>query len=83
MMSLPLCEFQSSHIRNINKKNLDDNTHIGRLIIIYNYSNAPSIAHSVYRIDNIWERSGSVVECLTRDRGAAGPSLTGVAALCS
>ena len=29
-----------------------------------------------------WEHSGSVVECLTRDRGAAGSSLTGVTALC-
>ena len=29
----------------------------------------------------IWERSGSVVECLTRFRGAAGASLTGVIAL--
>ena len=29
-----------------------------------------------------WERSGSVVECLTRDREAAGFSLTGVTALC-
>ena len=28
------------------------------------------------------ERSGSVVECLTRDRGAAGSSLTRVTALC-
>ena len=28
------------------------------------------------------ERSGSVVECLTGDRGAAGSSLTGVTALC-
>ena len=28
------------------------------------------------------ERSGSVVECLTRDRGAAGSSLTGVAVMC-
>ena len=28
------------------------------------------------------ERSGSVVECLTRDRRAAGLSLTGVTALC-
>ena len=28
------------------------------------------------------ERSGSVVECSTRDRGAAGSSLTGVTALC-
>ena len=32
----------------------------------------------------IWrERSGSVVECLTRDREAAGSSLTGVTALLS
>ena len=29
-----------------------------------------------------WERSGSVVECLTRDGGAAGSSLTGITALC-
>ena len=28
-----------------------------------------------------WERSGSVVEWLTRDRGAAGSSLTGVTTL--
>ena len=28
------------------------------------------------------ERSGSVVECLTRDRGAVGSSLTGFSALC-
>ena len=32
---------------------------------------------------HLWERSGSVVECLTRDRGAAGSSLTGVTVLCS
>ena len=30
-----------------------------------------------------WERSGSEVECLTRDRGVAGSSLTGVTALWS
>ena len=29
------------------------------------------------------EHSGSVVECLTRDRGFAGSSLIGVTALCS
>ena len=29
----------------------------------------------------IWERSGSVVECFTRDREAAGSSLTGVIAV--
>ena len=28
------------------------------------------------------ERSGSVVECLTQDRGAAGSSLTGITVLC-
>ena len=32
-------------------------------------------------ISIIGERSGSLVECLTRDRGAAGSSLTGVTAL--
>ena len=31
----------------------------------------------------IMERNGSVVECLTRDRRAAGSSLTGVTALWS
>ena len=30
-----------------------------------------------------WERSGSVVECLTQDRGAAGVSLTCVTVLCA
>ena len=30
----------------------------------------------------IWEHSGSVVEFLTRDRGATGSSLTGVTVLC-
>ena len=29
-----------------------------------------------------WEHSGSVIECLTQDRGAAGSSLTGVTVLC-
>ena len=33
-------------------------------------------------ITNLWERSGSVVECLTQDRRAVGSSLTGVTALC-
>ena len=32
---------------------------------------------SLLRQDDLWERSGSVVECLTRDRRAAGSSLTG------
>ena len=29
-----------------------------------------------------WEHSGSVVECLTRDRGAVGLSLTGITVFC-
>ena len=32
--------------------------------------------------NNNRERSGSVVECLTRDRRAAGSSFTGVTAMC-
>ena len=36
----------------------------------------------VFRKVHLWSRSGSVVECLTRDRGAADSSLTGVTALC-
>ena len=32
--------------------------------------------------ENKWERSGSVVECLTGDRRAAGTSLTVVTVLC-
>ena len=47
-MSVPLCEFHSSQVMRNKNKNLDDNTHIGRLIIIYNYPNALSIAHSVF-----------------------------------
>ena len=42
--------------------------------------------HHATGVSNIFvehrERSGSVVECLTRDRRAAGLSLTGVTALC-
>ena len=26
----------------------------------------------------LWERSGSIVDCLTQDRGAVGSSLTGI-----
>ena len=53
MMSLPLCELIVHKLCEIKTKILDNSTHIGRLIIIDNYSNAPSIAHSVYRIDKM------------------------------
>ena len=33
-------------------------------------------------MNGVWEHSGSLVECLTGDRGAAGLSLTGVTVLC-
>ena len=40
-------------------------------------------SHLSYKhLSPIRERSGSVVECLTQDQGAAGLSLTGVTALC-
>ena len=38
--------------------------------------------HCTETLKEWWERSGSVVECLTRERGAAGSSLTSVTALC-
>ena len=43
------------------------------------------ITGMIFKIFNclLGEPSGSVVECLTRDRGAAGSSLTGVTALWS
>ena len=41
------------------------------------------IGHVVYSIQyRFREHSGSVVECLTRDEGVAGSSLTRVTALC-
>ena len=40
------------------------------------------IAHVLLNLIKEWERSGSVVEILTRDRGAAGSSLTVVTVLC-
>ena len=41
------------------------------------------IAYLIYFQSVQWERSGSVVECLTRDRRSTGLSLTGVTALWS
>ena len=40
-------------------------------------------SESLINQSSIRERSGSVVECLTRDRRASGSSLTGVTALWS
>ena len=40
--------------------------------------------HSFHDLRKVhWERSGSVVECLTQDQEATGSSLTGVTALWS
>ena len=46
-------------------------------ILIFDYQLIVCRSIEPYR-----ERSGSVVECLTPDKGAAGSSLTGVTALC-
>ena len=53
-------------------------------IMVSNYWD-PQETHSVIaHIQNMFlERSGSVVECFTRDREAAGSSLTGVTSLWS
>ena len=42
----------------------------------------PYLVSKSFPFDLIRERSASVVECLTRDRGAAGLSLIGITALC-
>ena len=49
------------------------------LVCLYPYK---STVLFVGHRQTVRERSGSVVECLTRDRRAAGSSLTGVTALC-
>ena len=51
------------------------------LLISGNCCFSVSLAFIHHYID-ILERSGSVVECLTRDRGALGSNLTGVGAFC-
>ena len=57
-------------------------------MIFLSYDNVFFFLIEIYSLDTKplilagWERSGSVVECLTRDRGATGSSLTGVTGLC-
>ena len=46
-------------------------------VSLYNYSQWVEPSMNIHR-----EHNGSVVECLPRDREAAGSSLTGVTALC-
>ena len=45
-------------------------------------SGSSLFAKVLFAAKGLREHSGSVVECLTQDRGAAGSSLTGVTALC-
>ena len=53
------------------------------------FTQSVSYLHPVFLLKDFtvnaqfWERSGSMVECLTRDREAAGSSLTGITALWS
>ena len=51
------------------------------IILIFSQSDVNIIITSICTF-HMLERSGSVEECLTRDRGTAGSSLTGVTALC-
>ena len=55
---------------------------IFRFIFLTRIPNSPGILVGLLT-QKIRERSGSVVGCLTRDRRAAGSSLTGVTALLS
>ena len=51
---------------------------------VFHFDEVTGAEHLLGKIHCIlWERSGSVVECFTRDQGAVGLSLTGVAALWS
>ena len=59
-----------------------DNAMIWKLLSVRDQTIYTMDHKSVLFERNDWEHSGSVVECLTRDRGAAGSSLTGVTVLC-
>ena len=56
---------------------VDMQPHTGLQFCCSRYSHDLKYIHK-----NFGERSGSVVECLTQDRGAAGLSLTSITALC-
>ena len=53
------------------------------LLINVNMPTTVGILTFISSINTTWERSGSVEECSTQDRGAAGKSLTSVTALWS
>ena len=59
----------------------DESAHLHMLALAFIVRNEISTKISAHA--GTRERSGSVVECLTRDRRAAGSSLTGVTALWS
>ena len=59
---------------------MDDNVVVGKIRNPRPLSFEMKMRCSIFNFFR--ERSGSVVECLTRDRRAAGSSLTGVTALC-
>ena len=56
----------------------DSKTH--HYFCVYVYISSHTIKSSVSFL--YWERSSTVVECLTQDRGVAGLSFTGVTGLC-
>ena len=93
-MMPPLRSFDDLNGKERGQKKTDDlraMTTLGPRTLLYYYINtttsATTTATTIITTTNITtitrERSGSVVECLTRDRGAAGSSLTGVTALWS
>ena len=45
-------------------------------------ANVLNVMNILFYLKYMWERSGSVVECLIRDPGVVGMRLTGFATLC-
>ena len=55
--------------------------HLIHKILTFTFLTGP-LEDASYQISSLRERSGSVVECSTREQGAAGLSLIGVTVLC-
>ena len=72
--------------RNYRKESSSTEMVCSLFMFIYSMNRNDSYNSFVFHFTRIYteqrERSGSVLECLTRDQGAVGSSLTGVTVLC-
>ena len=69
----------------VNRRKQQQQNQTGSVLdpVVLNRSDSVLHCNCLLSHTKVRERSGSVVECLTRDRGASGSSLTGVTALWS